>query len=303
LNYNGIINIYKEKDYTSFDVVAKLRGILGMRKIGHTGTLDPDATGVLPVCLGKSTKVVELLTASKKTYKAVFETGYETETQDISGTLTKTYDGLSSFHEVKNGLSSFVGDYSQTPPMYSAIRHKGRKLYELAREGIVVERQPRLVHIYEISHIEQIDERHFSFQVTCSKGTYIRTLIYDLGRQLGVGATMCDLERTLVEPFSVKDAITLDQVEALVAEGTVERYILPVDRLFNTYDALVVSTEYEKTVYNGNRLPVELLEAIGIEPKLDLKVRVYDSHKQFIGIYYVALRNGQETLKVKKMFY
>lgn len=303
MNTNGIINIYKEKGFTSFDVVAKLRGILKMRKIGHTGTLDPDATGVLPVCLGKGTKVVEFLTNKKKTYKATFKTGFTTDTQDVSGTVVDTYEGQATLDQVRDSLKSFVGDYNQVPPMYSALKVNGQRLYDLARKGITVDRKGRDIFIYDISDITQIDAVTFSFEVTCSKGTYIRTLIYDAGMQLGIGATMTELVRTYVEPFELQDALKLSEIEELVKSDQINDYIMPIDQVFNTYDALVVSTEHDKILYNGNKLPVNIIEEHGFEVKEDDLYLIYDSKQTFIGLYKVTEKDNCLKLKVEKMFY
>ena len=182
---NGILNVYKEKGYTSHDVVAKLRGIVGQKKIGHTGTLDPDAEGVLPVCLGRATKVCDMLTEKDKTYEAVLLLGKETDTQDISGTVLRVgeTEGLTQ-EQVKDCVMSFVGEYDQIPPMYSALKVNGKKLYELAREGKTIERKSRKVEIKEIRILEMALPR-VRMEVSCSKGTYIRTLCHDIGEKLG----------------------------------------------------------------------------------------------------------------------
>ena len=187
---HGIINVYKEKGFTSHDVVAKLRGIVGQKKIGHTGTLDPDATGVLPVCLGKATKLCDLLTDKDKTYEAVMLLGMTTDTQDITGRILeeKSTETLTA-DKVREVIESFIGDYDQIPPMYSALKVNGKKLYELAREGKVVERKARPVKILDIRIIE-MDLPRVRMEVSCSKGTYIRTLCHDIGQKLGCGGPM-----------------------------------------------------------------------------------------------------------------
>ena len=186
---NGIINVYKEKGYTSHDVVAKLRGICRQKKIGHTGTLDPDAEGVLPVCLGTATKVCGLLTDKDKVYEAVLLLGTQTDTQDISGTVVRQAQVTCTQDEVRQAAASFLGIYSQLPPMYSALKVNGKKLYELARQGKVVEREARKVVIHEI-FIESVELPRITMTVHCSKGTYIRTLCHDIGRKLGCGGCM-----------------------------------------------------------------------------------------------------------------
>ena len=198
---HGIINVYKEKGYTSHDVVARLRKILGQKKIGHTGTLDPDAEGVLPVCLGKATKVCDLLADQDKTYQAILLLGQSTDTQDVSGEVLKNAEVTSSIKEVYEAVQAFQGEYAQVPPMYSALKVNGKKLYELAREGKTVERKARQVHIHEIK-IHEIVLPRVSMTVSCSKGTYIRTLCHDIGEKLGCGGCMEQLLRTQVGPFT-----------------------------------------------------------------------------------------------------
>ena len=198
---NGIVNIYKEKGYTSHDVVAVLRKVVGQKKIGHTGTLDPDATGVLPVCLGRATKVCELLTDHDKTYEALLLLGKTTDTQDISGEVLEERDpGDLTEEEVRSCIESFIGEYDQIPPMYSALKVNGKKLYELAREGKTVERKSRKVQIHGIRILE-MNLPHVRMEVDCSKGTYIRTLCHDIGEKLQVGGCMEELERTKVGRF------------------------------------------------------------------------------------------------------
>ena len=197
---NGILNIYKEAGFTSHDVVAKLRGILKQKKIGHTGTLDPDAEGVLPVCVGNATKLCGLLTDKEKTYEAVLLLGQETDTQDLSGKVLRKAEVTVSEEAVREAILSFQGNYDQIPPMYSALKINGRKLYELAREGKEVERKPRKVTLREIS-ISWIELPEVSFTVTCSSGTYIRTLCHDIGEKLGCSGCMKTLLRTCVDRF------------------------------------------------------------------------------------------------------
>ncbi len=206
---NGILNVYKEKGYTSHDVVAKLRGIVGQKKIGHTGTLDPDAEGVLPVCLGRATKVCDMLTEKDKTYEAVLLLGKETDTQDISGTVLRVgeTEGLTQ-EQVKDCVMSFVGEYDQIPPMYSALKVNGKKLYELAREGKTIERKSRKVEIKEIRILEMALPR-VRMEVSCSKGTYIRTLCHDIGEKLGCFGCMESLLSTKVGRFVIESSLKL----------------------------------------------------------------------------------------------
>lgn len=289
--YHGVINIYKEKGYTSHDVVAKLRGILHMKKIGHTGTLDLDAEGVLPVCLGMATKLCELLTDKEKVYETVLLLGKETDTQDISGTVLTECPVTVSEEQVQETLESFLGNYSQIPPMYSALKVNGKKLYELAREGKVVERKPRLVEIYEIAVLEMRLPR-VRMLVRCSKGTYIRTLCYDIGERLGCKGCMEELIRTRVSNFRIEEALSLAQVEKLVADGRIETYILAVDHVLSGYPAVRVQERYSRLLYNGNPLLAENLQqkedgtALRQESYVESgAVRVYDAEGQFIALY------------------
>ena len=216
--YNGIMNVYKEAGYTSHDVVARLRGICKMKKIGHTGTLDPDAVGVLPVCLGSGTKLCDMLTDWDKEYIAVLRLGVTTDTQDMSGRILRQCPAGEAQRldpeAVKAAVLGFVGDYDQIPPMYSALKVNGRKLYELAREGREVERRARRVQIREIE-ILALELPLVRMRVVCSKGTYIRTLCHDIGEQLGCGGTMESLTRSRVGIFGIEEALTLEQLENL----------------------------------------------------------------------------------------
>lgn len=300
---HGIINIYKEKGYTSHDVVAKLRRIVGQKKIGHTGTLDPDATGVLPVCFGKATKLCDLLTDKDKTYETVLLLGRETDTQDISGTvLSEKQTGTVAEADVRSVVASFVGAYAQTPPMYSAIKIGGKKLYELAREGKTVERKPRNVEIFSIDILE-MDLPHVKMRVHCSKGTYIRTLCNDIGAKLGCGGCMEELVRTKVSSFVLTEAKTLAEVENFVSDGRLSEIITPVDAMFAHYPALCVTEKWDKFAYNGNALPND---AVGDVPDghsiSDVhRVRLYNSKEEFIGLY--DYKKSENKYKLVKMFY
>ncbi|MDE5932478.1 MAG: tRNA pseudouridine(55) synthase TruB, partial [Lachnospiraceae bacterium] len=213
--YHGIINIYKEAGYTSHDVVAKLRRILGQKKIGHTGTLDPDAVGVLPVCLGVGTRLCDMLTEENKEYVAEPRFGVTTDTQDMSGAILSRQEVTVTEEQAMEIAGSFLGDYEQVPPMYSALKMNGRKLYELAREGLEVERKARRVRIeaLEILHMELPVVR---MRVVCSKGTYIRTLCDDIGKKAGCGAAMESLKRTRVGNFRIENALSLSEVEEML---------------------------------------------------------------------------------------
>ena len=232
---DGILNVYKEKGYTSHDVVAKLRGILRQKKIGHTGTLDPEAEGVLPVCLGKATRLCDMLTDKTKTYRAGLLLGRETDTQDIWGQILKEQqiNGLTMDQDrVREIIMGFVGEYAQIPPMYSALKVNGKKLYDLARAGKVVERQPRQVFLYQIE-IQSMELPRVSMTVSCSKGTYIRTLCHDIGVKLGCGGCMESLTRTQVDRFKIEDSLDLARIEELRDKGTLEEHIMPIEAMFS----------------------------------------------------------------------
>ncbi len=301
---NGIINVYKEKGYTSHDVVAKLRGILKQKKIGHTGTLDPDAVGVLPVCLGKGTRLCDMLTDEKKTYVAGLLLGMETDTQDTSGTVLKTEDTTALTREqVEMTIASFVGNQMQIPPMYSALKINGKKLYELAREGKVVERKARPVTFYEIKILD-MHLPHVKIEVTCSKGTYIRTLCHDIGQKLGCGGCMESLERTKVGRFLIEDSLTLKEIEALrnqqvQSEDHMDKetysFIHTVESMFSHLKAVKVPESLDKALYNGNNCCYRYDLESGEE------VRMYTSIGEFIGIY--RYEREKNLFHIIKMFY
>ena len=282
---DGIINVYKEKGFTSHDVVAKLRGILHIKKIGHTGTLDPDAVGVLPVCIGKGTKLCDMITDTDKTYEAVMLLGISTDTQDISGNVLSKKDVAVDEKTLIETIDSFVGEYKQIPPMYSAIKVNGRKLYQLAREGIEIERSPRDVYIHSI-HINDMNlqdgEPSVTMTVSCSKGTYIRTLCHDIGEKLGCGACMKSLSRTRVGRFYIDDSYTINQIAALNLKGELSSIVTPVDSMFD-YPEIRIKREYDKLLYNGNQLPLSAGKAL--DGNTDDKVRIYNESGEFIGIY------------------
>lgn len=251
--YNGILVINKEKGFTSFDVVAKLRGIFGQKKIGHTGTLDPDATGVLPVCLGNATKACDMLTDSDKIYETVLLLGKETDTQDITGEVLKESPVTVSEEEVLQAINSFWGKSLQIPPMYSALKVNGQKLCDLAREGKIIERKPREITVYEIV-IKKVELPRVRIQFSCSKGTYIRTLCHDIGQKLGCGGCMESLVRTKAAGFSIDQALTLPKVQQAKDEGRLGELVMPVDTVFQMYPAMKVSKEAHHMLMNGNSL-------------------------------------------------
>lgn len=297
---HGVLNINKEKGYTSHDVVAKLRGIVGQKKIGHTGTLDPDATGVLPVCLGKATKLCDMLTDKSKTYETVMLLGKTTDTQDITGTIL-CENSVTDIEEsaVVKCIGEFVGDYLQEPPMYSALKVNGKKLYELARQGIEVERKKRPVVIHAINILE-ITLPRVRMEVSCSKGTYIRTLCHDIGQKLGCGACMEELIRTKVSRFELADSLTLQQVTEMKESGRLEEILTPIDAMFSEYEAVTIKKEFASLVYNGNPfIPKHMSGEISLTDGKN--VRVYDENGTFLAIY--EFEEEKRMFRVRKMFF
>lgn len=293
---NGIINVYKEKGYTSFDVVAKMRGIFGQKKIGHTGTLDPDAQGVLPVCLGKATKVCDLLTDKDKVYKATMLLGIQTDTLDISGKVCNKAVVNVTEQQVRDVISTFVGTIEQVPPMYSALKVNGKKLYELAREGKTIERKARKVSIYDIT-IDEICLPGVVMTVSCSKGTYIRSLCDDIGTKLGCYGCMKDLLRTKVACFDIGDAYKISEIEKLK-----ESIVLPVDMLFENIPAVNTVLMAQKLIENGNRIPAEMINADGNKQRKyddEGRYRIYNPEDSFVGIYtYKAETDDFKPVKI-----
>ena len=299
---DGIINIYKEPGFTSHDVVAKLRGILHQKKIGHTGTLDPDAAGVLPVCCGKATKICSLLTDKDKTYHAVCQLGIETDTQDISGSIIRECRINSiTADDIINCVKKFKGNIMQVPPMYSALKVNGKKLYELAREGKTVERKPRQVNILsiEVSDIN-LDSGTFAMDITCSKGTYIRTLCHDIGISLGTAAAMANLVRTRVSVFKIEDAVTLGEVQYM-SDNNPERlkeYFMPADALFTGYKKVQIKSSFAGSLANGNKLSGNMFYSEAPEPQDGENILVYNENGVFKAIY----QREAGEYKVNKMF-
>ena len=295
---NGIINVYKESGYTSHDVVAKMRGICGQKKIGHTGTLDPEAIGVLPVCLGSGTKLCDMLADRDKEYEAWLLLGVTTDTQDTTGQILEKKEVNCTEDEVREAILSFQGEYMQVPPMYSALKVNGKKLYELARAGKEVERQARPVTIHEIEILE-MELPRLLIRVVCSKGTYIRTLCDDIGKKLGCGGAMQLLKRTRVGEFAIDRALTLRDLQALKLRGELEGVVRSVDECFAQYPSLHVVQEHQKLIDNGNSFyPDQTVEKK--KYKEGQWVRVYNEEERFYGIF--AWENSRHWYKPVKMF-
>lgn len=296
--YHGIVIIHKEKGFTSHDVVAKMRGICGQKKIGHTGTLDPEATGVLPVCLGNGTKLCDMLTDRDKEYVAQLRLGVETDTQDMTGVILSQRPMEAGEQQVREAVLSFQGSYMQIPPMYSALKINGKKLYELAREGKEVERQAREVQIREIEILD-MSLPTVRLRVVCSKGTYIRTLCADIGRKLGCGGAMESLARTRVGNFSLQEAFTLGQLQELKDQGRLSEAVSPVESVFQSCPVLHVREDLSRLLDNGNALTVEqTAEKEQYAP--GRWVRVCRPDDRFAGIY--AYDEGKGRYQPVKMF-
>lgn len=292
---DGIINVYKEAGYTSHDVVAKLRRIVNQKKIGHTGTLDPEATGVLPVCLGKGTRLCDMITDKEKTYCADLLLGITTDTQDTTGEILEEKPVECSEEQVREVITGFLGAQMQIPPMYSALKVNGRKLYQLAREGVEVERQPRPVEFFHIEILE-MDLPRVKFSVTCSKGTYIRTLCHDIGEKLGCGGAMEKLVRTCVGRFEIKDSMTLEEISRLQEEDRLLERVCSPEAMFENLPAFYCEKGLDKLLHNGNPLTAKDVTEILIEGW----VKAYDSSGRFVGIY--QLRPGSGRYFPVKMF-
>ncbi|MBR6322738.1 MAG: tRNA pseudouridine(55) synthase TruB [Lachnospiraceae bacterium] len=291
---NGVIVVDKEKDFTSFDVVAKMRGILHQKKIGHGGTLDPQATGVLPVFLGNATKLCDALPDDRKTYEAGIRLGIETDTEDIWGNVLRTCTPEVTEEEFRGAVLSFIGDYDQVPPMVSAKKVDGKKLYELARAGKTVERKPVRLRIEDIT-ILNIDGDEAKFRVSCEKGTYIRTLSADIGRKLGCGACMTSLRRLRHGNFTLEQAHTLDEIARFIQEGRVSELVIPTEDVL-PYPSVRTDERTDKLLHNGNKLQASDFAFLPSDAQF---VKVFDSAGVFCGLY---KRSEEGLLRPEKMF-
>ena len=301
---NGIINIYKETGYTSHDVVARLRGILHTRKIGHTGTLDPMAEGVLPVCAGRATKLCDSLSGHDKEYEAVMLLGKTYDTLDVTGECTGTSEVMSTDDEIRDAIRSFVGGYDQIPPMYSAKKVDGKKLYELARSGKTIERKPVFVNIYDIE-ILSVKRPHVRMRISCGKGTYIRSLIDDIGKKLGCGASMEKLVRTKAGDFDIGGALKLERIEQLASSGRIADVLISLESVFSELETVNLSPGLSKLLRNGNVISGKDIRRIA-HGALDnaspgTKIRMYDDKGVFTGVYEYKISN--DIFKPYKMFF
>lgn len=276
---NGVINIYKNTGMTSFDVVAMVRRVAKMKKVGHTGTLDPAASGVLPVCLGKATKIIDYIMENKKVYRVNLKLGMFTDTYDLEGEVLREKDASHiTKDEILNCINSFVGTIDQVPPMYSALKQNGVRLYELARQGIEVHREARKVTIYSIENIKIESNDNIQMDVCCSKGTYIRSLCYDIGEKLNVGATMTALERIQNGPFTKEEAINIEDL----TEELLEKHIISIEKALDSFEKITVNEKFGKLLRNGvkvfdNRMYSE-------EVEFNKLYRVYEDNGVFLGL-------------------
>lgn len=278
---NGIIPINKPAGFTSFDVIAKLRGILKTKRIGHAGTLDPMATGVLPVFVGKATRACDILPNNEKSYTADFELGKITDTQDSTGTIIQSFDKKIIQKEIADILYKFQGEIEQLPPMYSAVSVGGKRLYDLARQGIEVERKTRTIIIDKLELLSFDEEKQIGkLFISCSKGTYIRTIIHDIGQALGCGGIMTGLVRNSSSGFNIEDCFTLEQLEALKKEDKIEDIIIPVDKAFERYSKILLDEIQTRMYKNGVKLD---LNRVTYNSKSE-KYRVYGFDNEFLGI-------------------
>lgn len=276
---NGVINIYKNTGMTSFDVVAMVRRVAKMKKVGHTGTLDPAASGVLPVCLGKATKIIDYIMENKKVYRVNLKLGMITDTYDLEGEVLREEDASHiTKDEILNCINSFVGTIDQVPPMYSALKQNGVRLYELARQGIEVHREARKITIYSIENIKIESNDNIQMDVCCSKGTYIRSLCYDIGEKLNVGATMTALERIQNGPFTKEEAINIEDL----TEELLEKHIISIEKALDSFEKITVNEKFGKLLKNGvkvfdNRMYSE-------EVEFNKLYRVYEDNGVFLGL-------------------
>ncbi|HFD8690762.1 TPA: tRNA pseudouridine(55) synthase TruB [Clostridium perfringens] len=276
---NGVINIYKNTGMTSFDVVAMVRRVAKMKKVGHTGTLDPAASGVLPVCLGKATKIIDYIMENKKVYRVNLKLGMVTDTYDLEGEVLREEDvSHITKDEILNCINSFVGTIDQVPPMYSALKQNGVRLYQLARQGIEVHREARKITIYSIENIKIESNDNIQMDVCCSKGTYIRSLCYDIGEKLNVGATMTALERIQNGPFTKEEAINIEDL----TEELLEKHIISIEKALDSFEKITVNEKFGKLLRNGvkvfdNRMYSE-------EVEFNKLYRVYEDNGVFLGL-------------------
>lgn len=297
---DGILNIYKEKGFTSHDVVAVVRKVLLMKKVGHTGTLDPDAEGVLPICVGRGTKLSDIIMDGRKSYRAILHLGVTTTTEDASGEVIEEKPAEFDEEKIRETVEGFIGELEQIPPMYSAVKVNGKKLYELAREGKEIQRKARKITVYDIRIRRFIPPCRVEIDVDCSKGTYIRTLCADIGKTLGCGGHMASLLRTATGAFSLENAIKLGELKALAETGQVETVLLRLEDALNEYTKVFVSEKSTKLLYNGGKIRNKFFQAEK-EIVAGQIVTVFDHEKKLIGLYTIIEEEKDFFIKPFKM--
>ena len=298
---DGIFNIYKEKGFTSHDVVAIVRRTIHMKKVGHTGTLDPDAEGVLPVCVGKATKLSDVIMDGRKSYRAMLRLGITTTTEDASGEVLDTKEVDFNEDKIREVVASFIGRLEQVPPMYSAVKVNGKKLYELAREGKEIERKSRTIEVYDIRIRQFLPPDRVEIDVDCSKGTYIRTLCSDIGKALGCGGHMAELLRTRTGAFSLENAIKLDELKALAEQEKAEEVLLTMEESLEDFPMVKVSEKSQKFLYNGGKIQERFLTekpAVLTEGEI---VATYDHENNLVGLYEIKKEENNYFIKPFKM--
>jgi len=290
---NGVINIFKNKGMTSFDVVRKIKFLASEKKVGHTGTLDPEATGVLPVCLGKATKIIDYIMDSRKVYEVKLLLGTKTTTYDLEGEVVekKETEHLTE-DEVSKVVLSFIGEYNQVPPMYSALKKNGVRLYELARQGIEIEREARRINIFNISNLK-VDLPYVYMKIACSKGTYIRSLCYDIGEKLNVGGAMAELNRSETSVFKQENSVN---IEDLTREN-IHDYIITIEEALSFYPKITVNSAFTKLLVNG--VKVFDLRLTNEKREKNVLYRVYDNEGIFIGIG----KQDDQGFKIEKLLF
>ena len=282
---DGIFNIYKEKGFTSHDVVAIVRRTIHMKKVGHTGTLDPDAEGVLPVCVGKATKLSDVIMDGRKSYRAMLRLGITTTTEDASGEVLETKEVEYNEDRIREVVASFIGKLEQVPPMYSAVKVNGKKLYELARAGKEIERKSRTIEVYDIRIRQFLPPDRVEIDVDCSKGTYIRTLCADIGKRLGCGGHMAELLRTRTGAFSLDNAIKLDELKALAEQEKAEEALLTMEEALKDFPVVKVSEKSAKFLYNGGKIQERFFTEKPASSQEGDIVVVYDHENNLVGLY------------------
>lgn len=298
---DGIFNIYKEKGFTSHDVVAIVRKTIHMKKVGHTGTLDPDAEGVLPVCVGKATKLSDVIMDGRKSYRAMLRLGITTTTEDASGEVLETKEVDFNEEKIRRVTASFIGRLEQVPPMYSAVKVNGKKLYELAREGKEIERKSRTIEVYDIRIRRFLPPDQVEIDVDCSKGTYIRTLCADIGKALGCGGHMAKLLRTVTGTFSLENAIRLDELKALAEESRLEEVLLTMEDALTDFPVVKIAEKSTKLLYNGGKIHERYFTQKPASYKEDDIVAVYDHTDNLVGLYKIKKEENNFLMKPYKM--